>query len=263
MERVSRKGSLDCGAREAELPRALAPFLLALSLGGPVLFGLLASPRPSDAQTLRPVIVEHSGQRVRSKFELVNDGLLPVNVVIEPRSFEVTPAGEVLYLPLDPSIRLKLSAMSVRIPPRQSRWIFYEVSSDTFPAWFVIPCTFSGMPKREGLEVTVELPHTVYLLQKEALRREDVRVHTSAYIASQGSIFLELENGSTRLGRVLAVEAIGPGGKKVYASFPCLPKRTRQLTLPWDQPGVPEQLRVRFQDFALDMPLVRSADVAR
>ena len=263
MERVSRKGSLDCGAREAELPRALAPFLLALSLAGPGLLGLSISPTTADAQTLRPVVVEHSGQKVRSKFELVNDGLLPVNVVIEPRSFEVTPAGEVLYLPLDPSIRLKLSAMSVRIPPRQSRWIFYEVSSDTFPAWFVIPCTFSGMPKREGLEVTVELPHTVYLLQKEALRREDVRVHTSAYIASQGSIFLELENGSTRLGRVLAVEAIGPGGKKVYASFPCLPKRTRQLTLPWDQPGVPEQLRVRFQDFALDMPLVRSADVAR
>ena len=256
-------GSTPCGAREAELPRALATFLLALTGVG---FGLTwnaGAPARAGAQTLRPVIVEHSGQKIRSKFELINDALVPVNVVIEPRSFEVTPAGEVLYLPLDPSIRLKLSAMSVRIPPRQSRWIFYEVSADSVPAWFVIPCTFSGMPKHEGLDVTVELPHTVYLLQKEALRREDVRVHTSAYIASQGSIFLELENGSTRLGRVTSVEAIGPGGKKSYASFPCLPKRTRQLTLPWDLPGVPETLRVRFREFVLEFPLVRSSDVAR
>lgn len=256
-------GSMHGGAREAELPRALAPFRFTLFLTGWALLGGAAFPTPAAAQTLRPVVVEHSGQKVKSKLELVNDGLLPVNVVLEPKSFEVTPAGEVLYLPLDASIRLKLSAMSVRIPPRQSRWIFYEVTADSFPAWFVIPCTFSGMPKREGLEVTVELPHTVYLLQKEALRREDVRVHTSAYIASQGSIFLELENGSTRLGRVTAIEATGPGGKKTYSSFPCLPRRTRQLTLPWDLPGVPEQLRVRFQGFVLDMPLVRSSDVAR
>jgi hypothetical protein len=253
-------GSTMCGAREAELPGALVPFLLALCLAGS---GQAAAPASAGAQTLRPVVVEHSGAKVRSKFELVNDGLLPVNVVLEPKSFEVTPAGEVLYLPLDPSIRLKLSAMSVRIPPRQSRWIFYEVTADSFPAWFVIPCTFSGMPKKSGLEVTVELPHTVYLLQKDALRREDVRVHTSAYIASQGSIFLELENGSSRLGRVTGIEASGPAGKKSYSSFPCLPKRIRQLALPWDLPGAPDRLRVRFQGFLLDLPLVRSSDVAR
>ena len=256
-------GSMRCGAREAELPRALAPFLFACLLAGSGLLALAAAPPRAASQTLRPVVVEHSGQKIRSKFELVNDGLLPVNVVLEPRSFEVTPLGEVLYMPLDPSIRLKLSAMSVRIPPRQSRWIFYEVSADSFPAWFVVPCTFSGMRKKSGLEVTVELPHTVYLLQKEALRREDVRVHTSAYIASQGSIFLELENGSTRLGRVTGLEAVGPAGKRSYASFPCLPKRTRQLTLPWDLPGAPDRLRVRFQGFTLDVPLVRSSDVAR
>src|SRR6185503_7125195 len=194
VNRVSRMSSLLCGAREAELPRALAPFLVALSLIGG---GTILAPTRALTQTVRPVVVEYSGAKVKSKFELVNDGLHPVNVVIEPKSFEVTPAGEVLYLPLDPSIHLKLSAMSVRIPPRQSRWIFYEASADSSPAWFVIPCTFSGMPKASGLEFTVELPHTVYLLQKDALRREDVRVHTSAYIASQGAIFLELENGST------------------------------------------------------------------
>ena len=260
MNRVSRTGSTKCGAREAELPRALAPFWLALCV---MWSGVATGPSPACAQTVRPVVVEYSGAKVRSKFELVNDGLHPINVVIEPRSFEVTPSGEVLYLPLDPSIHLKLSAMSVRIPPRQSRWIFYEASTDSAPAWFVIPCTFSGMPKASGLEFTVELPHTVYLLQKDALRREDVRVHTSAYIASQGAIFLELENGSTRLGRVTAVEAIGPNGKKSYTSFPCLPKRNRQVTLPWDLPGAPERLKLRFQGFTLDLPIVRSADVAR
>jgi hypothetical protein len=37
----------------------------------------------------------------------------------------------------------------------------------------------------------------------------------------------------------------------------------RRLTLPWDLAGAPERLRVHFQGFTLDMPLVRSADVAR
>jgi hypothetical protein len=116
------------------------PALVALTLV--VLLVVLAAPLPATAQTVQPVIAEHHGKKTQAKFELVNNGLVPLNVVIEPKSFDVSIDGEVTYRPLDSSVHLKLSAMSLRIPARQSRYVFYEASADSYPAWFVIPCTF-------------------------------------------------------------------------------------------------------------------------
>src|SRR5262245_44981273 len=109
----------------------------------------------ANAQTIRPVIAEYPKGRAEGRFELVNDGVVPLNVVIEPQSFDITEAGEPIYRPLDPLIHLRLSAMSVRIPPKQTRWVFYEATADSLPAWFVIPCKFSGIRPRAGLEVRI------------------------------------------------------------------------------------------------------------
>src|SRR5262245_9010890 len=106
---------------------------------------------PLHAQTIRPVIVEYVKNKAQGRFELVNDGVTPLNVVLEPKSFDITEAGEPIYRPLDPRIHLRLSTMSVRIPAKQSRFVFYEASCDSLPAWFVIPCTFSGLPPQRGL----------------------------------------------------------------------------------------------------------------
>ena len=224
---------------------------------------LLATvPGRATAQTVRPVIVEHHGKKTRAKFELVNDGLVPLNVVIEPKSFDVSIDGEVDYRPLDPAVHLKLSAMSLRIPARQSRYVFYEASADSYPAWFVIPCTFSGMPRHQGLNVTVELPHTVYLVQDAPLRREDVKVHSAVYAASTARIYIELENVSPRLGRVASAEARGKDGKAAIASFPLLPHRIRRVAIPWDAAGVPTMLRLAIQDFTIEVPLGNASQVA-
>jgi hypothetical protein len=235
-------------------PGWLALLIAALLLG--------AIPGRTAAQSVRPVIVEHHGKKTRAKFELVNDGLVPLNVVIEPKSFDVSIDGEVDYRPLDPSVHLKLSAMSLRIPARQSRYVFYEASADSYPAWFVIPCTFSGMPRHQGLNVTVELPHTVYLVQDDPLRREDVKVHSAVYAASAARIYIELENVSPRLGRVASAEARGKDGKAAIASFPLLPHRIRRVTIPWDAAGVPTTLRLAVQDFKIEMPLGNASQVA-
>ena len=71
-------------------------------------------------QTVRPVIVEYQSA-AKGKFELVNDSLTPLNVVLEPKSFTITDDGTGVYGPLDANIHLQLSAMSFRIPPKQSR----------------------------------------------------------------------------------------------------------------------------------------------
>ena len=97
----------------------------------------------ASAQTIRPVIVEYVGQ-AKGRFELLNDSLVPTNVIVEPKGFLIRATGQVIYQDLDPSLHVKLSATSLRIPPKQGRFVFYEAKADLLPAWFVINCTFVG-----------------------------------------------------------------------------------------------------------------------
>ena len=54
---------------------------------------VLGLSRPLGAQTVRPAVVEFPGQ-ARGKFELVNETLFPITVVLEPRGFRVEPTGD-------------------------------------------------------------------------------------------------------------------------------------------------------------------------
>lgn len=218
--------------------------------------------RSASAQTVRPVVVEYYGTTAKGRFELVNDGLVPLTVVLEPKSFDVTETGDAIYRPLDSRIRLRLSTMSVRIPARQSRFVFFEARCDSIPAWFVITSTFSGLPRRQGLQVLVELPHTVYLEQKDLLQRDDVRVETAAYSAAEKWILIEVENRGPRLGRATQIEAITKGERRDYPSFPLLPGGRRQIIIPWDAARAPDRVTIKFQGFTLDVPLLKISQVA-
>src|SRR6266496_3270700 len=139
-----------------------------------VAFGLLVS---ASAQTVRPVINELSNP-AKGRVEYVNDSLTPLNVVLEAKSFSVSETGEITYRPLDPNVHLKLSTTSFRIQPQQTYHVFYEASSPQSPNWFVLYAAFSGFPFRaaQGMNVRLELPHTVYLLPKQSVDKSEVRV---------------------------------------------------------------------------------------
>ena len=74
------------------------------------MFALLLS-AGAIAQTVRPVISELSNP-AKGRVEYVNDGLTPLNVVLEAKSITVSEKGEISYRPLDPEIHLKFSATS-------------------------------------------------------------------------------------------------------------------------------------------------------
>src|SRR5258708_36390810 len=95
---------------------------------------LIAGMWQACAQTVRPVIVQYAGA-AQGKVELVNNALQPLNVVLEPMSFTITQDGNGVYGPLSSDIQLKLSAKSFRIPPQQSRFVFYEAQPGKVPAW--------------------------------------------------------------------------------------------------------------------------------
>lgn len=200
------------------------------------------------AQSVRPVIVEYR-ESARSRFELVNDSLFPMNVTLDVRTFSISETGEAAFGPLDPSVHLRLSGMSFHIPPRQSRWVFYEATTDHAPAWFTIYATFARAVKGKGMDIQVELPHTVYLLQKEPLRQEDVAVSVQSFdpVGRHGVVLLE--NRGDRLGRVLDARVVQKGDDILLGGFPLLPESRRLVAFDWTGTAPPTAATFEFKGF--------------
>jgi hypothetical protein len=206
------------------------------------------------AQTVRPVIVQYHGV-ARGKIELVNNSLHPLSVVLEPMSFKVAEDGNGIYGPLEGDIHLKLSAMSFRIPPQQSRFVFYEAKSDRLPAWFVIYSVFAAAARPSGVNIQIEIPHTVYLLQKQPLGKPDVAVESFRYLPDQHRVVVLLANNSSKLGRAVEWQVSSKGTKTSNPGFPLLPQSRRRLELEWNSPARPDVFRVRFEHFTLEETL--------
>ena len=214
---------------------------------------LLAILRPLGAQTVRPAVVEYPSQ-ARGKFELVNESLFPLTVVLEPRCFHVEPTGELIEEPLDTTrVQVKISAMSFRIPPRETYTVFYEATTKAFPSWFLISSTLTGARTQTGLNIRIELPHVVYMLQPQPLRRADVTVHAFELDTVAKRVRVELENTSAALGRVLSSEVSASGAKTVPGgAFPLFPHSRRTLEIPWSGDATPERLVLRFANFTVE-----------
>jgi hypothetical protein len=228
-------------------PRRLRPADLLL------LAGVWSAPVTALAQTVSPPIAEYQ-ERARSSFQLSNGTLFPLNVVLEVRGFDVTEQGEVVDTPLDTSkVRVKLSAMSFRIPPRGTYTVFYEATADSTPAWFNILSAMTGARTDNGLNVRILLPHVVYLNQKQSLAREDVAVRAVEYDSAGGRVRVHLENLGPRLGRVLQVSvARDAAASERGAGFPLFPHSRRWTEVRWADRLPPERLAVRFAKFTID-----------
>jgi len=206
------------------------------------------------AQTVRPVIAEHQ-EKARARFELVNESLAPLNVVLEPKSFSVDEDGSPIFRPLDKDIHLKLSRMSFRIPPRQTYYVFYEATADKYPAWFVIYATFAGLPQQSGLNVQVEIPHTVYLLQRQRIEEADVEVRSVGFDATSRTVNIELANRGDRFGRVEQVEISADRVRAQHPGFPLMPHNQRKLRVEWKSAEAPQRVLIRFKDFKVQKAL--------
>lgn len=234
-------------------------FLVALA---PIMLGAFA-----HAQTVRPVINE-LGDPAKGRVEYVNDSLFPLNVVLEPRSFTVSETGEITYRPLDPDIHLKLSTTSFRIQPQQTYYVFYEASAPKSPAWFVIYAAFSGFPFRtqQGMNVRLELPHTVYLLPKQSVQKPDIRVARAELNPAQNKVVLELENTGDNFGRVLQTMLLYSNKKQEAPGFPVFPHSKRILEVSLDQKAegenVPVDVAFQFDKFKVEEKLQRAGSGA-
>ena len=208
-------------------------------------------------QTVRPVISE-LGNPAKGRVEYVNDGLTPLNVVLEAKSFTVSENGELSYRPLDPGIHLKLSATSFRIQPQQTYYVFYEASAPPSPTWFVIYASFTGFAFRtaQGMNVRLQLPHTVYLLPKQRAEKADVRVVRAELNAADNKVLLEVENTGDNFGRVLQTQLASGRKKQEAPGFPIFPHSRRILEVPLSAgETAPTDVSFQFDNFKIDEKL--------
>lgn len=212
------------------------------------------------AQTVRPVINE-LGNPAKGRVEYVNDSLTPLNVVLEAKSFSVSETGEITYRPLDPDVHLKLSATSFRIQPQQTYYVFYEAISPKSPSWFVIYAAFSGFPFRtaQGMNVRLELPHTVYLLPKQSVEQAEIRVARAEMHPEENKFVLEVENAGDNFGRVLRTQLIYSRKKVEAPGFPVFPHSKRIMEIPLDENAegkdIPTEVMLHFQNFKIEEKL--------
>jgi hypothetical protein len=210
------------------------------------------------AQTVQPVIVEYKG-KADGKIALTNDTLQPMVVVLEPKSFSITPAGRGMFRPLDSGIHVELSSMSVKLQPKQTYYVFYKATADKLPAWFTVYATFSSPLHSDGLDVRMMLPHTVYLYQKQPLTEAEVQVKNLSYSAGTRRISCDIENNGDALGRVQSVHATGDHATGDLAGFPLLPGGSRHIEMDWKDSVSPSLIDFRFEHFDLKRPVTSGA----
>ncbi|MGQ0765348.1 MAG: hypothetical protein ACT4OZ_06750 [Gemmatimonadota bacterium] len=208
---------------------------------------------PLDAQTVRPAVVEYQATG-RGKYELVNETLFPMTVVLEPRGFRVEENGDLVDEPFDSAnVDLRLSAMSFRIPPLSSYTVYYEAKAKKLPAWFMVLGAMSGARTENGLNLRIELPHVIYLLQKESLRKDAVLLTGFSFDSVERKATFELENNSDALGRVIGSEmSIGGVRGLPFGGFPLFPRSRRRVEVPWEGTGEPDKVVLRFANFTVE-----------
>ena len=207
---------------------------------------LLFSFQSTKAQNISPVIAEYS-DRAAGSFEVINSGLAPAVVVLEPKSFSIKEDGEGIFRDLDPSIHLELSATSVKLEPRQTARI-----------WLCIYATFSSAKKQPGINVRLMLPHTIYLYQRVPLSADAISVGPISYDKELHHVLCEITNESERAGRAQSVEVTGKHASAAAGGFPMLPHQKRVVSIDWHEDSLPEKLDIEFEHFSIKRAVVQA-----
>jgi hypothetical protein len=206
------------------------------------------------AQTVSPIITEYR-EKGEGRIQLTNDTLTPLVVLLQAQSFSIRPDGTASYRPLDPGIHVDLSTTSVRILPKQQYFVFYKAHSDSLPAWFTIYATFTGLQRGPGINLRIMLPHTVYLYQKQDLRKEDVKIGQATYDATKKLVICDVENISKVYGRMREGSIDAGRENAPIGGFPLLPANPRRLELPWTGKNPPETMALHFDKFEIKIPV--------
>jgi hypothetical protein len=216
------------------------------------------SVRPVLGQTVRPLIDENvvkgPGKSASGRIEYYNDSLQPLTVTLESRSFTVSDTGNLSYRPLDDTIHVKLSESSFRIEPKQNYFIFYQAYADKLPSWFLVYATFGGFKEKteQGFRIQVQLPHTIYLLPKQEVQKDELVVKVAEYRPAEKKVIVRVENAGPSFGRVLEADVSSAKDKSTQGGFPVFPFSQREVEIPWEAASDPAKVQLHLTHFKLE-----------
>jgi hypothetical protein len=225
---------------------------------GAVCLFVFVSVLPVLGQTVRPLIDENvvkgPGKSASGRIEYYNDTLQPLTVTLEARSFMVSDTGILSYQPLDDVIHVKFSEIGFRVEPKQNYFVFYQAYADKLPSWFVVYATFGGYKEKtqEGFRIQVRLPHTIYLLPKQDVQKQELVVKVAEYRPAEKKVIVRLENAGPSFGRVLEAEVSSGKDKSTQGGFPVFPFSQRQVEIPWEAASDPAKLQLHLAHFKVE-----------
>jgi hypothetical protein len=225
---------------------------------GAVCLFIFLSGMPALSQTVRPLIDENvvkgPGKSVSGRIEYFNDSSQVLTVTLEAKSFTVSDTGDLSYRPLDDTIHVKFSEMSFRVEPRQNYFVYYQAFADKLPSWFVVYATFGNFKEKtpEGFRIQVQLPHTIYLLPRQEVQKEELAVKVAEYRATEKKVIVRVENAGPSFGRILESEVTSAKDKSTQGGFPVFPYSQRQVEIPWEAGSDPSKLQLRLTHFKLE-----------
>jgi hypothetical protein len=144
--------------RKSKMKKFLVVFLFAVTV--------------ARAQSISPLTTECS-KKCSGSFTITNNGLKPLNVVLEKRGF-VVDAGQPHLTELPTGVDIQIGATSAVVPIGQSHAFFFKMKCDVLPCHAqILALLSSGAHAAEGLQVTLGLPHVVYACEKKQNCRAD------------------------------------------------------------------------------------------
>lgn len=202
------------------------------------------------AQSVSPAVMEYTAA-AEGRFELSNDSLQMLVVTVEAKSFTIDREGEAHFTPLSPQIHVDLSTTQLRLLPKQKRTVFYRATAASYPAWFCIYSGFANPSKHGGVNVQLEMPHTVYLLGKQQAHVADLKFSD---VHREGNTLTGvLHNHASNMVRVRSVDALDAHAHKdETGGFPLLPGNERVFSIALGGHDKPERVRARMEHFVVE-----------
>jgi hypothetical protein len=127
-----------------------------------------------SCQTISPIIVE-CGKKCRGEFSITNNGLTPLAVTVEARSFSMDTLGHATNRPLDSAVDLQLEEGSARVSPKGTHTFTYQLKCSARPCSVALLSSMAIGRTAEGILVRVQLAHTVYMCENQKNCRKQVR----------------------------------------------------------------------------------------
>ncbi len=148
-------------------------------------------------------------------------------------------------------MQLDLSAKSFRVAPKRQYTVFYKASGTHTPTWFTIYASIISNAHAGSMNIVLDLPHTVYLLDRETPSVNDIVFRPSAEKDSASNkLSLVVENKSPEFTRVSEIEVSSATGQADVSRVRIFPRPEPRSASGLDEARSSENIELRFKKFS-------------